>query len=195
MSHRLAIPLLLSLCALGAAAQDQPLMLAHRAPCVVCESFTVSYQPSEPTISLVENPQPKSASRALFAMTGEPDLEAWERLHQKFHSTFPMQHNPRLYALTARILTSFYSRSPQFTDRYRRVRGFDLLRLAGGRFALGFETQRVLLTERDFGSRPIRDTAVCTSVGLAGSGPCGSFGLRAGESRYSLAFRWNLKLR
>ncbi len=195
MSHRLAIPLLLSLCALGAAAQEPPLTLAHRAPCFVCESFTVSSQPSEPTISLGENLQARSASRALFTLTGEPDLEAWERLHQKFHRTFPMQHNPRLYALTARILTSFYSRSPLFTDRYRRARGFDLLRLAGGQFALGFETQRVLLTERDFGSRPIRDTSICTSVGLVGSGPCGSFGLRAGESRYSLSFRWNLKLR
>ena len=195
MNRRLALPLLLSLCALGAAAQDQPLMLAHKTPCFVCESFTVSYRPSEPTISLAENPQPKSASRALFTMTGEPDLEAWERLHQKFHRTFPMQHNPRLYALTAKTLTSFYSRSPLFTDRYRRVRGFDLLRLAGGQFALSFETQRVLLTERDFGSRPIRDTSICTSVGLVGSGPCGSFQFRAGESRYSLAFRWNLKLR
>ncbi len=195
MNRWLAIPLLLSLCALRAAAQDQPLTLAHKAPCFVCESFTVSYQPSEPTISLGENPQPKSATRALLTMTGELDLEAWERLHQKFHRTFAMQHNPRLYALTARILTSFYSRSPQFTDRYRRVRGFDLLRLAGGRFALGFETQRVLLTERDFGSRPIRDASICTSVGLVGSGPCGSFQFRGGESRYSLAFRWNLKLR
>ncbi len=195
MSQRLAIPLLLSLCALGAAAQGQPSTVAHKAPCFVCESFTVSYQPSEPTITLAENPQPKSASQVLFTMTGEPDLEAWERLHQEFHRTFSMQHNTRLYALTARILTGFYSRSPQFTDRYRRVRGFDLLRLAGGQFALSFETQRVLLTERDFGSRPIRDRSVCTSVGLVGSGPCGSFGLRAGESRYSLAFRWNLKLR
>jgi hypothetical protein len=195
MSRWLAIPLLLFLCALGVAAQDQPLTLAHKTPCFVCDSFTDSYRPSEPTITLAENPQPKSASRVLFTMTGEPDLEAWERLHQKFHRTFPMQHNPRLYAITARILTGFYSRSPQFTDRYRRVRGFDLLRLAGGRFALGFETQRVLLTERDFGSRPIRDTSIRTSVGLVGSGPCGSFGLRAGESRYSLAFRWNLKLR
>ena len=195
MNRWLAIPLLLSLCALGAAAQDQPLTLAHKAPCFVCESFTVSYQPSEPTITLAENLQPKPASRALLTMTGELDLEAWERLHQTFHRTFPMQHNPRLYALTARILTSFYSRSPLFTDRYRRARGFDLLRLAGGRFALGFETQRVLLTERDFGSRLIRDAAICTSVGLVGSGPCGSFQFRGGESRYSLAFRWNLKSR
>ncbi len=31
-------------------------------------------------------------------------------------------------------------------------------------------------------SRPIRDTSICTSVGLVGAGPCGSFGLRAGES-------------
>ena len=51
MNHRLAIPLLLSLCALAAAAQDQPLMLAHKTPCFVCESFTVSYQPSEPDLT------------------------------------------------------------------------------------------------------------------------------------------------
>lgn len=196
MGYCKAILLLLTLCALAAHAQEQQLIAANRTPCLVCLTSEVRYRSDNPTLSPVKGSfQDLQDQTAAQRAPGElVNLHALEGLHLKFHHWFHTEHNPRLYSVAAEALTNLYSRrSHLFNDWFHPAKGIDLFQVLGGRFAVGFEAQRVLVFEGDRGSRPFRDTAMCSIPGLRGMGPCGPDLFRAGELRYGLTFRWKLK--
>ncbi|MFQ5696003.1 MAG: hypothetical protein ACE5HB_08440, partial [Terriglobia bacterium] len=155
-------------------------------PCYVCGSYKLQVKASE-----ARGAEP----RGVFVW-GAPrpsdtfiDLGALQRLHDHFQRW----HNQRIHTFAERAFTSLYSRElTLFGDRFQTTKGIDFFQLAGGRFSLGFETQRTIVSESDRGSHPLRDASVCHAVSYQG-GPCGSVPFRAGERRYGLSFRWNLK--
>ena len=199
MSTWKSIPLMFILCAVDAGAQERPaqeskLIAANETLCLVCKTYEIQYRPSKPVILLSESSFTNSRDRLTQPTSGDLDLHALEKLHHRFHNWFQTAHNPRLYSLTARALTNLYSgQSYLFNDWYRPRKGIDLFHLLGGRFAIGFETQRVLVFEGDRGSRPFRDATLCGNAAFLGMGPCGSAPFHAGERRYGVTFRWRLK--
>lgn len=193
MSHRQALSLLL-LCAPLASAQEPLRPRFKPVFCfqLSCETPERSHGPLTRATLLPE--ELRKPTGTVAASAGELDLPALEQLHQDFHRRFSVGHNPFIYSLAARSLTSLYSRPTYlFKDWYRRAQGIDLLHLAGGRLAFGFETRRVLVFEGERNPSPLRDPGICNASGFLGAGPCGALPFDAGERTYSFSLRWKLE--
>lgn len=194
MSRWQAIPLLLLLAGLNAPAQERPLLAAQKTFCFSCPSAELEFQPLVPTLRPTATPGNRSSRQAAQTKGGELDLNHLEELHWRFHERFGVKHREGVYSVFVYLLTNLYSNPPQpYVDWYRGASGFDVLHLGGGRFALGFEAQRVLYLEGEGGTRLVQDPALCKALGISGPGPCGFVPFNAGEARYGLTFRWKLK--
>lgn len=188
MSYRHAFPLILALGAASASAQGQTAAPPNPLPCLklFCEEQVSHYRASEPGLL------PRNFFRNATPPAAQPRAEDWgDHPLAKFH----LIHIPSLHSYAVGVLKNFYSRRVLlFQHQFRPSKGVTLLNLAGGRLALGVETQQILFSQRDLSSfRPDRDADPCHSLIVRDQTSCYSVPFRAGERRYALSLRWTLK--
>jgi len=107
----------------------------------------------------------------------------FEQYHGRFHNDF-------LHPLVVTSITSYRDEHPPFFKHWNSSRkGFDLVQFGAGRFGLGVETQRVLVTEADRRSSTPFGPDHCYASGFQSTTACYAISFREGERRYGVSLR------
>ena len=171
---------LIGLLAVDAAAQAEP-PAASPLPCLqlFCNEAPRSFAlaPSERLEVLLRLVPPRKPPPPSYTYP-------FERYHGRFHNDF-------LHPFVVTAVTSYRDEhSPFFSHWYSSREGFDLFQFGSGRFGIGVETQRVLVTEADRrSSNPLFTPDNCYASGFRSTSACYSASFREGDRRYGLALR------
>lgn len=109
---------------------------------------------------------------------------AFEKYHGRFHNDF-------LHPFVVTAVTSQYDQHSTFFKHWNSSRsGFDLIQFGAGRFGIGVETQRILITESDRrSSNPLFTPDNCYASGFQSASACYAPSFREGDRRYGVALR------
>lgn len=172
---------LIGLLVVDVAAQEEPAVTPAPTVCLqlFCEPDRVDRAPApnerlELVLRLMP-PRPPPRPQYIYP---------FEQYHGRFHNDF-------LHPFVVTAVTSQYDQHSTFFKHWNSSRGgFDLVQFGAGRFGIGLETQRILITESDRrSSNPLFTPDNCYASGFQSASACYSPSFREGDRRYGVALR------